>query len=96
MFDDVANCARESIPDRQCSIRKSCNQVSACTQREDEDWKYQTKSVTTLYVFGADGCLRFLQQLCAKQYESGACVVMKQFDVEALDKECNKSVCFWC
>ena len=43
MFDDFA---RKTVPDSWSSIQKKISdQASACTQREDREWKYQKKSV---------------------------------------------------
>jgi len=39
------NFARETVPDRRCSMRKISDQASACTEREDRKWKDQRKSV---------------------------------------------------
>ena len=39
-----SNPARETVPDKRCSIRKSSDQASACAQEGDRERKYQKRS----------------------------------------------------
>ena len=42
MFDDLI-WNGETVPDRECSIRK--RSLTQCAHREDKEWNYQEKSV---------------------------------------------------